>query len=265
MNRNLYELILLRNKELIHEKKKIESLLKNHKEKRSIRINHNRGYIEYYLVTPENFPNGKYIRKKNLSIASSVLQADYYKEILKKINEELHTLSYFISHYPSTSYEDVYSTLCHEKQQLVTPIIDTDEVFLSKWLDEHPEYLNSFKFPNDLFTRNNNPIRSKSEKIIADALISYGIPFRYECEIIYKGQHHYPDFTCLNQRTRQTWIWDHSGLLTKSSYASDFCERAEMYEALGYHWGNGLIVTVESDEKRINTKTVDALIKRYLL
>ncbi len=186
-------------------------------------------------------------------------------ELLNSIDKELLAINHFEKEYPKIQFEDIYSTLYYERKKLVIPIIESDDTFLDKWILAHPDYQNSYEFTDDTYTVNGDPVRSKSEKNIADALIKYNVPFRYECNMKYKGRNHYPDFTCLNRRTRKTWIWDHAGLITSYRYATDFCERSEMYEFYGYHYGNGLIVTFECEEKKLNTKTVDSFIERYLL
>lgn len=265
MINNLKESILFRESELLKVKAQAEAYIMQHPNKDRIRININRGYIEYYLISPHSSPNGKYLKKNDLSIASNILQIDYLIDLINNVNQELVAINLFKKNYPNLCYEDLYNTLSVAKQKLVIPINETNDIFLAKWMDSHPDYLNTYPFSGEQYTILGNPVRSKSEKNIADALIRYNVPFKYECEMMYKGRKHYPDFTCLNQRTRRTWIWDHSGLITNYRYATDFCERNEMYENLGYYYGDGLIVTFECEEKNLSSKTIDATIKRYLL
>lgn len=265
MNNSISTQLSIRKTYLYEVRRRVEDFFQNHQPKGRIRVSHCRNHPQYYLVSSNGSKNGKYLKKNELSIASEIVQADYYSDVLDSINQELHAITCFEKTYSLEKFEDIYAHLHDDRKKLINPVIDTDDIFLQKWLESHPDYLNTYKFPGEFFTIHDAEVRSKTEKNIADALIRYGVPFRYECEMKFNGRLYYPDFTCLNIRTRQTWIWDHSGLLTKYRYAADFCERAEMYEKLGYYWGDGLIVTVESDEKALNTKTIDSLIKRYLL
>lgn len=266
MSINTTTLLLNRKKALLGVKQDIESYLRRHpKSEQQIRISISHGHPQYYLITPYTPTNGTYIKKKNLSIASKILQTNYYHELLISINKELQIIDSCITINSIPPYEDIYLKLSSSKRELITPIIDTDEVFLRKWEAQHPEYLNPYPFPGNCFTDTNHEVRSKSEILIANALIKYEIPFRYECKITFKNRNYYPDFTCLNLRTKKTWIWEHAGLLSNSQYASDFCERADMYETLGYHWGDGLIATFECHDNGVNTKCIDSYINRYLL
>lgn len=258
--------LLNRRKKLLDIQQSLQNYLqKNPNDNQQIRISRSHGYPQYYLVSSNTAPNGTYIKKKNLSIASKILQTDYYLELLDNINQELSSIDNFLKHCPATPYENIYSSLDVAKQKLVKPIIDTDEVFLKKWINEHPDYLNTYPFPGNCFTNDNREVRSKSEILIANALIKYSVPFRYECKLIANNRNYYPDFTCLNMRTRKTWIWDHAGLLSSPQYAADLCERVDVYEKYGYYFGDGLISTFECHDNSINTKTIDYYINRYLL
>ena len=60
-------------------------------------------------------------------------------------------------------------------------------------------------------------VRSKSEAMIADTLYRLKIPYKYECPLTIRRKTGtsrntktiYPDFTCLNVRLRQEFVWEH--------------------------------------------------------
>lgn len=58
-------------------------------------------------------------------------------------------------------------------------------------------------YPKQFIHRNNSGImmRSKSEVLISNYLLSYHIPFRYECELVLGDSVYYPDFTLLHPLT----------------------------------------------------------------
>ena len=105
-------------------------------------------------------------------------------------------------------------------------------------------------------------VRSKSEKIIADKLELYGIPYRYEAELIINGNRYYPDFMILLPDGR-ILIWEHFGMMDDIDYASRAWRKIENYRRAGYVQHTNLICTYESDIE--NGKVIDEIIRRFVL
>lgn len=74
----------------------------------------------------------------------------------------------------------------------------------------------------------------------------------------------YPDFLCLNLRTRQEFIWEHFGLMDDPKYAANFVRKLHIYADNGIIAGHNLIITTESSKEQLNPKHVEELIKLYL-
>ena len=105
-------------------------------------------------------------------------------------------------------------------------------------------------------------VRSKSEVIIADALSRAGIPFRYEYPTGIKGWGTlYPDFTCLDTRTREEIIWEHFGLMGDHDYTENAVQKIARYAASGYILGKNFIATFESGATPLSVKQVQAYIR----
>lgn len=105
-------------------------------------------------------------------------------------------------------------------------------------------------------------VRSKSEKIIADKLEQYGIPYRYEAELFINGNRYYPDFMILLP-DGSILIWEHFGMMDDIDYASRAWRKIENYRRAGYVQHTNLICTYESDIE--NGKVIDEIIRRFIL
>jgi hypothetical protein len=105
-------------------------------------------------------------------------------------------------------------------------------------------------------------VRSKSEKIIADKLEYYDIPYRYEAELVINGNRYYPDFMVLLPDGR-ILIWEHFGLMDDIDYSNKAWQKIENYRIAGYVQHTNLICTYESDIE--NDKIIDEIIKRFIL
>jgi hypothetical protein len=149
-----------------------------------------------------------------------------------------------------------------------------DESYAVAWLKV--EYRHK-KIPEEapqLFTDNNEQVRSKSEVIIANALKAAGVPYRYEFPLLVdrKAVDFYdkdicqlhPDFYCLNLRTRQEFAWEHFGMMDDPEYAARATEKLELYAENGFFPGKNLIITMETSAKPLSSKLLKSVIKTYL-
>lgn len=141
---------------------------------------------------------------------------------------------------------------------------EPDEDFIAAW--QHLPYTGKPFEINapEFFTSTGVRVRSKSEIIIADALDRAGIPYRYEFPASIKGWGTlYPDFTCLDVRTRKEIIWEHFGLMGDTDYSENTLQKIAHYAASGYILGKNLIATFESGTTPLSAKQVQGYIKAH--
>ena len=116
-----------------------------------------------------------------------------------------------------------------------------------------------------LFTTKGERVRSKSEVQIADSLNRLGIPYRYEYPLRLKnGINIYPDFYCLNVRTRQELYWEHFGMMDNPEYAKNAVQKLHQYNSIQIIPGKNLIITMETSTSPLNVKYIEQQIKSYL-
>lgn len=115
-------------------------------------------------------------------------------------------------------------------------------------------------------TRAGISVRSKSERLIADKLAEYALPFRYEAR--YENYAHgesfvaYPDFTILRADGREV-VWEHFGLMNDGEYAAKTVRKIIDYQRGGCSLARDLICTFEEDIK--DPQALDQIIQRFLL
>ena len=101
------------------------------------------------------------------------------------------------------------------------------------------------------------------------------MPYRYEFPLKLRGSRSagnkvvehtfYPDFLCLNLRTREEFYWEHFGMMDDEEYANNAAGKINLYAENGLYPGRKLILTMETQREPLNTRTVDKLIKEFLL
>ncbi len=259
---------------------------------------------QYFHITQKGDTIGQYLSKSNMSTITKLAQKDYLNKAQKLVEAEIKQISFFIKHYEPGKLEHLKQTLREERQQLITPIFLTDDEFANQWKAKAFSKKKFTNDVPEHFTLNGERVRSKSEVIIANTLSTLGIPYRYEAQLklnitestyittetptqnikqhlprnadkskksakltapISKTITVHPDFTCLNKRTRQEFIWEHFGMMDKQDYANNAIEKERIYAAAGYIPGVNFIATTETTEIPLNIPYVEQIAKKLLL
>ena len=258
------ELLKIRENQLLNLKKDIEKSLKK-APKGTLRICKSKNRTQFYHRTnPKDF-SGKYIPKKNHILAKNLAQKDYNQKLLASIEKELYAIQKYLQNIPSSCIEELFSTLHPDRQNLIIPAYEPDDMFITSWksIQYEGKFFNDYS--PEYFTTKGERVRSKSEIIIADTLENNGIPYRYEYPLYLKnfGQI-YPDFTVLNVRTRKEFVWEHFGMMDDPIYAENAIQKIATYEQNGFFRGINLLLTYETKNNPLNQKSIHLLIQAFL-
>ena len=244
-----------------------------------IRISQNGGHPEYYLVTERGSLRGKYLPHSQKTLARQLAQKDYDARLIKLLQKEISALQNYMKQTSNgRAIPELYDSLCPARRSLITPAILTNEQYAARWQDIS---WTGRPFASDapyICTARGERVRSKSEVIIADTLFRYNIPYRYEFPITLKRSNSadirrdlgrsitlYPDFLCLNTRTRQEFYWEHFGLMDSTEYSNNAAGKLRLYTENGILAGRNLIITMETQTEPPSIKALEKLIEEFLL
>lgn len=225
-----------------------------------IRISQNGGYPEYYLVTERGSLRGKYLPHSQKTLTRQLAQKDYDARLIKLLQKEISALQNYMKQTSNgRAIPELYDSLCPARRSLITPAILTNEQYAAHWQDVS---WTGRPFASDapyICTARGERVRSKSEVIIADTLFRHNIPYRYEFPITLKRSNSddirrdfgssitlYPDFLCLNTRTRTEFYWEHFGLMDSTEYSNNAAGKLRLYTENGILSGRNLIITMET-------------------
>lgn len=245
--------------------RKTQTALKNTPEG-TLRINHShRGqYVQYYHRLSASERRGKYLKKEQRDLINRLAQKDYETKLLNAALQEKAAIETYINLCPEIIPEEVYEQMNQDRQQLVIPEIETDDMFRRRW--ESIEYKGkeiSDDCPEQL-TDKGERVRSKSEVLIANQLAREDIPYRYEYPITLTGMGTvYPDFTILNIKSRKEIYWEHQGMMDDPEYAERAVRKEACYIRNGIIPGDNLILTSETRQNPINSKQIRAIITKF--
>lgn len=216
-------------------------------------------------------PKRKYL--SDLKFVSIIVRNNYAKIMLQKGMRELKQIDALIKTYNTIAVDDIYKNLHPGRQVLIEPIMLDDDKYAEEWLaNAEIQRLSNLEkkqntYPNQfpILTENQEVVRSKSEKIIADKLKLMRIPYVYEQPLHLGNTTKYPDFTVLNKITRRVFYWEHMGLLDQEDYCENALSKLAVYSKNGIWPGKNLIVTYETKHYPLDVKQIERIIEEYLM
>lgn len=217
----------------------------------------------YYQYVPGK--KLKYLGRKDTRIIHALAQKGFDSDMLEVVSTRLYHAKLLRGDYDQT-FQEMYDSQDDERKKLVYSLAVSDQDFIKEWYEKIPDRTNSMPMEASILTNNNEYVRSKSEKILADEFNRRGIPYRYEPRITLRsGQVLHPDFALLNVHTRETIYLEHLGMIDSPEYAVRALEKLRWYQESGYILGKNLIITFETQNAPLNKKQIDQLIEEYLL
>ena len=244
-----------------------------------IRISQNGGHPEYYLVTERGSLRGKYLPHSQKTLTRQLAQKDYDARLIKLLQKEISALQNYMKQTSNgRAISELYDSLCPARRSLITPVTLTNEQYAARW--QNISWTGRPFAPDAPYicTARGERVRSKSEVIIADTLFRYNIPYRYEFPITLKRINPadirrdfgssvtlYPDFLCLNTRTRTEFYWEHFGLMDSTEYSNNAAGKLRLYTENGILAGRNLIITMETQTEPPSIKALEKLIEEFLL
>ena len=241
-----------------------------------LKITHKHGRPEFYHITERGSSRGRYIPLAERELAAQLAQRDYDFKVIKLIKREIDVLeNCLLQTDGGRAVEALYEGLCKTRQVLIEPVTLSDEQYAERWKKKVlPSAGEGMPFSEDsqkYYTANGECVRSKSEVIIADALLRNGVPYCYEVPLklkrigdVGKVTFH-PDFLCLNVRTRGEFYWEHFGKMDDEDYKDNAVGKLNLYAENGFLPGRNLIITMESGVESLDTRVVEKMIKEFLL
>lgn len=229
----------------------------------SVHIYHSGKRTQYYLHDNNEI---RYMKVQEMPEVVGLCQKDYDKKVLEAARKEWKDLQKIQRKYPKESWESIYARLHEQRKKLIQPIWLPEEEYVQQW--EGQEYPQK-GFHNDMpefYSDRGERVRSKSEILIANALLKHKIPYRYEAPLHLAGFGTiHPDFTVLNVRLRKEMYWEHLGMMDNEEYCEHALDRIDAYERNQLFPGDALILTHESQRKPIHSKKIEAMIQKFLV
>ena len=232
----------------------------------TLRLSVSHGYTQFYHIIDKEKPKGHYISAKNRDLAAKIAQKCYDEKILAKARIELKYLEKLIALYETGICEDIYSGMSKLRQNLIMPVMESDEEYVAKWLDEEYDCPGFGEDDPEYYSERGLRVRSKSEVEISDKYDVHNVPSLYETPLYLEGWGTVsPDFKLLNVRLRKVFYHEHLGKMDDPEYVEKNLKKLQAYFRNGYFPGKNLILTFESKKVPFDARIMDSIIEQYLL
>lgn len=245
-------------KEMLQQKEWNEEMLKRANRELAqappgnLRMSHYKGIPRFYQRNA--FPGAKdrYLNQEQEDLRNALAQKKYIEMVKGALESENRAIEGFAKT-PFPSVEDVFEFLPDELQAMVKSLVPTDEEYVKTWLSKMSKGASG------------EELKSRIEIIFHQDFKIYEVPHVYEPALYLKGFGNVrPDFVALNVRTRQTFYHEHLGMLDDEEYRLRNMRKLRAYHKNGFYEGINLIVTMESDGKKIDYHEIEQLVKTYL-
>ena len=227
------------------------------------------GKTQYYYKTRNTEKKGRYIKKKEQKLIEALAQKDYDLRFCKEVEKQKQLIDETLKslpELPDIALENIYSFLPAARRQFVRPHILSDEEYIEQWLKEEYTGKEFFEEVPLHITERGERVRSKSEKILADKLFAMGIPYRYEYPLKMKGYGTiYPDFTILKVSSRTEVYLEHFGMMDDPQYCQKAVLKLQTYARNHIYPGKNLLVTFETLQTPLDMKSVEEMLRQFVL
>lgn len=222
-------------------------------------------FVQFYHRKSAADKEGTYINKKNIQLAKKLAQKAYNSATEQTIHKQLKVLNDLLANYSEQELVKNYQASPPQLQALIEPFAQTHEDFIKAWQAVPYKGLPFENTTTEYYTARGERVRSKSEIMIANALLRAGIPYRYEFPLSIKGhQSFYPDFLCLNPHDGREILWEHFGLMDDPEYSKNALSKISCYSENGWLPGKNFIYTMETTASPLSSRFVEKLIKTHL-
>ncbi len=159
----------------------------------------------------------------------------YFKQLLKDTDAEIKRIERFLKSHVEVDYDEINSRLpeVYRDYAALGCLTNSLDARAGQWKEDCERRKAAFPVKNPenlkMHAIDGTLMRSKSEVIIANLLISNGIPYVYELPHVIDGVTIYVDFTMLSLCDYKEVMLEHEGLMYDANYQRVFLRKVNTF------------------------------------
>lgn len=220
----------------------------------------------YYYLRQRGVKGKRYLGNMSNKNVIAIQEARFYSELLHAIDTDISLLESLSTGYILTDREVINNRLPQVYRNPNLSVIAPIDHDAAEWKRRkeaekatHPVFR-----PEDLkhTAIDGTKMRSLSEVLIANYLISLGITFVYELPLIHHGKRIYPDFTILSPIDNKTEIIiEHQGAMDSENYQAKFIRTLLFYLQTELVPNKDVFFTFNHLNRNPDLKQIDSILR----
>lgn len=229
----------------------------------------NRGYKRngkyYYSKREQGVKGTKYLGGEDSDKVNEIKEYRYLKRSLSVIDGDIRAINNLIKKYREYDYDAIDKDLPETYRGARCRESVAGKADSEKWLCESKQKkeLAGIYIPEGLKVRTSdgNYVRSKSEAIIYNYLLSINVTFAYEKPVMVGSKMYYPDFTLLSEMDYYSEIMiEHQGMMNDAYYRNHFNDKMLGYWKAGYMPGIDVFFTFDNNDGGLDITPIEDIV-----
>ena len=233
-----------------------------------LKVRHDPCGKQYYSVKRKGTKKFSYLGNSSVKEVNDIKEAKYLRKSLSRIEANIRILKSAAEKLESVDYDAVNESLpaVYRDPDLTYAYAGAGNRKAARWkqmMEARKAEYEVFR-PEELKVRTDDGmhVRSKSEAMIYNTLLSMGIAFVYEMPLMINGKLYRPDFVVLSEIDYETLIIiEHQGMMNSEHYRNRFYEKLYQYYSAGYIQGINIFFTFDSSDGGFDKTPVEDIIR----
>ena len=206
---------------------------------------------KYYSAKGKGENSYRYLGCEDSNLVKTVKECVYLEKSIPLIEENISCMERALSRMKRTDYDSINLSLPQVYRGADAASLTWKAPAAIRWKEAAEKKKARYRVfkPEELVigTDDGNYVRSKSEAMIYNELLSKGVTFVYELPLEIEGKVIFPDFTILSEMDFRTIIIiEHQGMMGNEHYRNRFFEKFHLYWRNGYVQGVNIFFTFDS-------------------
>lgn len=208
----------------------------------------------------------KYLGRKDQATVQALQKRHFLSASIKRIQSNLDAMEKFIKHYKMIDPNVIGDSFTKAYRPLPDDCFDLSKsINFTTWENEPYDKCKKFLEQLKHMTMKGEKVRSKSEAIVANMLVSRNIPYHYEEVLKLPDITLNPDFKIAVRSENRFRLLEHCGMISKPKYRDTFLEKLETYLLNGYIPFIDVVFTFDDQEGRIDTLQISKILNAFML
>ena len=223
----------------------------------------------YYYLCQKGMKKAEYIGKGEDSRVKEIKMGRYISKSLEAFDNNIRVIECALQRMKRTDYEHINVMLpeTYSGVKIDWSIGVKENAAIWKEDAEALKKKRPVFRPEELIvdTDDGSAVRSKSEGMIYNYLLSRGVAFVYELPTRVGSSTYYPDFTLLSEIDGKTEIIiEHQGMMGNEYYRTRFTEKLHAYLKAGYVPGVNIFFTFDKDNGGFDKTPIEDIVRNKI-